>query len=609
MMKNFALVLTSILILSGCGGEASGSQESEQKVIEAETQPSQPIKSPEVWRGGKEATTAPQHTVQNAPTRTVADTPESKTTTSSPDLLGNHLWVGGKANVLTDDTEKELSSGFDWAEEPSSATKTNSFESEAKFTPTIAEEREAFLAEQAKMLEEMKALREQAEKDRLAAAAEAEAMRKKTEEENALARAEHQKEMDRMVAEAEADRLAAAKEADAMRMKAEQDNALAKAEAQKELDRLAAEAESKRVAALAEAEAIRKQAEMDEAERVAVAKKEMERMRAEAETERLAAIAEADATRAKTEKDRKAAEMTLADAAATRKEKDALEHAKAQAEADRLEAELAKEKNATASETKVAATPKSTLPSAKGSIKMAALNLEAERDGVYGVELVGEGTVENLKGQKIELAAYFYDANGKMLKDTDKINRSSKGQVYVGNDSVADSKTYTLSDKLFIPFDQLEVEGDSEQTVQVELVVWEYSHGRGKKLAASPMSKFQRAPNAVRDARLAAVKDDLSGSWRHEDGIITIIQKDGNIVVSGLGMVPYTIVSEQWTYNRGRLEGSLISKRKVPPLTRMWDFDLRISEDGDVLRGTFHRADRKGNFAFTSEPFVWTRIN
>jgi hypothetical protein len=75
-----------------------------------------------------------------------------------------------------------------------------------------------------------------------------------------------------------------------------------------------------------------------------------------------------------------------------------------------------------------------------------------------------------------------------------------------------------------------------------------------------------------------------------------------------LGIVPYKIVSEKWVYAEGMLHGSVINKRKLPPLTRMWEFELQISQDGNRLSGTFHRSDRKGSFAFDCAPFVWTRI-
>ena len=172
----------------------------------------------------------------------------------------------------------------------------------------------------------------------------------------------------------------------------------------------------------------------------------------------------------------------------------------------------------------------------------------------------------------------------------------------MGKESVVPSNAFSLKDDLFIPYQQLDVTPEEAQDIQIELVLWEYSQGRGQRLAIAPRVTFTHTPLSTSE------RENLSGSWKHDDAVITIVQQDDIVVIEGLGIVPYKIVSEKWVYAEGMLHGSVINKRKLPPLTRMWEFELQISQDGNRLSGTFHRSDRKGSFAFDCAPFVWTRI-
>lgn len=258
---------------------------------------------------------------------------------------------------------------------------------------------------------------------------------------------------------------------------------------------------------------------------------------------------------------------------------------------------------------KPASAPSSPKPSKPlGTILLAKLEHGAVLDGVYGILLDSRAEIDNLSGAKIELAAHFFDDKGNPLKDRDRVNRSSRGQVYVGKESVVPSNAFSLKDDLFIPYQQLDVTSEEAQDIQIELVLWEYSQGRGQRLAIAPRVTFTHTPLSTSERVNREQRENLSGGWRHDDAVITIVQQDDIVVIEGLGIVPYNIVSEKWVYAEGMLHGSVINKRKLPPLTRMWEFELQISQDGNRLSGTFHRSDRKGNFAFDSAPFVWTRI-
>jgi hypothetical protein len=246
------------------------------------------------------------------------------------------------------------------------------------------------------------------------------------------------------------------------------------------------------------------------------------------------------------------------------------------------------------------------LPS--GTLQLAKLEQGAFQDGVYGIQLGGEARIENLNGAKIELAAYFFDGEGEPLKDSDRVNRSSRGQVYVGKELVAESNAYTLKDGLFLPFKQLDLGSTESSDVQVELVLWEYSQGRGKRLAVAPRETFRYVPISSSERENIKRREDITGTWKQDEITITVDQRDGKVVVTGLDAVPNNIVSEEWGYADGKLLGSIVSQRKFPKRVRVWDFELQVSQDGKSLTGKYHRADKKGNFGFDSESFVWRRV-
>jgi hypothetical protein len=361
---------------------------------------------------------------------------------------------------------------------------------------------------------------------------------------------------------------------------------------QAELDRLREEAEKEKMAS----EAARR--EVDEiAKEKAAAERELEQ--AQLEKERILADAEQARLRAESEAKAKAeveAELLKA------KEEGASEE---RARADRI----ANEPVVQNTSPKVAPEkPKVKVILPSGTLQLAKLEQGAFQDGVYGIQLGGEARIENLNGAKIELAAYFFDGEGEPLKDSDRVNRSSRGQVYVGKELVAESNAYTLKDGLFLPFKQLDLGSTESSDVQVELVLWEYSQGRGKRLAVAPRETFRYVPISSSERENIKRREDITGTWKQDEITITVDQRDGKVVVTGLDAVPNNIVSEEWGYADGKLLGSIVSQRKFPKRVRVWDFELQVSQDGKSLTGKYHRADKKGNFGFDSESFVWRRV-
>lgn len=482
--------------------------------------------------------------------------------------------VGSPLKFLTVEENTEEIPGFEWVNEEEAARKEAEMKAQqeaeeqagieaAENNEAIRNELEAMRAQQEAELAAMKAAQEKAEQERMAAEAAAEEARIQAEA-DALAKKEAQEELERLKAEAEAAKMAAEAAAEEARKQAEAD-AMAKKQAQEELERIQAETEKQRMAAEAAAEDARKQAEAE-----ALAKKE-----AEAELARVQAEAEAALLKAK------------------------------QAE------EMAAAKDTAAKPTEPAPEPESELEttSPEGSIVLAKLDLDAQENGVPGVGLGSEANIEQLRGEKVELAAYFFDAQGNPLQDSDSVFRSSRGQVYVGKESIVPADEYSISDTLFIPFDQLELEPGEEHEVQVELVLWEYSQGRGRRLAASPKARFTHRTIVDKPTVEVAMNNNITGTWKHEDSTITIVQQGNTVIIDDLSMIRNKIISEQWSYENGTLQGTVISKRSFPSITRVWNFNLTLSDDGNTLTGEYNRTDKKGNDIVDSDPVTWTRLN
>lgn len=484
--------------------------------------------------------------------------------------------------------------------------------------------------------------RSQAEAERLAQA-KAEAERVAQEKAAAEQLAREQAEAERLAqAKAEVERLEKAK-AEAERLAQEKAMVVAQAQAEAERQAQVEAAEKEQAQAEALAQLKREAAALAqakaEAETLAKARAESDRVAREEQAIYMAQLvaekeqAEADAALAREAKERAEAQLKQAQAeqvrivaaaemARQRAEAEAL--AKAQVEAELLQAKSeAALKTAQASEArrpaaaeakpamKIAALPKartSTAPlSPSGSLQLRDVVQGSVSGGVRGLTLNGVGTVGGLKGKKVELAAYFFDESGNPLKDTDKKFRSSRGQVYVGRETVLPSDTYNLNQGLFLPYTQLDIGGTTPKKLQVELVIWEYSQGRGRKLVATPRTSFTAALGGASTAAVAS-GSMLSGNWIADGIPLSIVKQGDQWVVRGIGgIVPFLIMSEKWTFSQGVLRGSLINKRNFPPMTRVWEFDLKLSADGKTLKGSYNRSDKNGNYAFESDVFTWVR--
>lgn len=281
-----------------------------------------------------------------------------------------------------------------------------------------------------------------------------------------------------------------------------------------------------------------------EAEAAEQARLEAEREQARVEAER----AEAERARAEAEAERRRAQE-----AAQRRAAEEAARARAQAE---TEAEL------------------TDVLEAEGRILDVQVNTHAIFDGEPGVSFSVDGQASKVAGTRLETAVYIYDAAGNPIMDTDQQYRSSKGQVYYGEYRVAAGDPYRWSDALFIPFDQLELGPGQRHDLQAQVVVWEYSGGRGQALARSGMIPFTvvTGPSPI----------DLAGQW--SDGVSIFVQDD-QITFDGLDLRG-SIESQRWELD-GRVLDGIVELRRRIGADRVATYELLLSDDGRMLSGIY----------------------
>ncbi len=597
-----ALVLMCAAVTCGRGGEEgdSGKAATPQNLAAAPAVVAKPEEAApqESVPNGQAETTAASESAERGPEETAAGTlaatePPSSETESPSERTGQDAEAAPRAATQS---EEEAFSWVSPREQERSITRK-------KIEPNLDIEGDLGDVEAgfSWVSDDYEAKREEDAKKSLAVkAAEADSARLREErarikaEEDAAAKHEAEEELRRIREEYE--RLQA--EAEEAKQRAEMESA-AKAEAEAALKK-ALEEQAK---AMAQAEEAKRRAD-EEAQAKAEAgealkKAELERERAEAAAReaRRRADEEARAKEEAAEAQRKAEEERARVEAAAREAEPSDEEVPA-------EPAVAEEKTV-AEPTPAEPSEEPTRPVPAGRIAIAQMEEGVSVEGTQSIRIVSEGVVEHLKGERIEVAAYFFDANGRPLKDRDGKFKSAGGQVYVGREIVVSNDKQALSDALSLPYEQLDLSGGGKQQFKVRLVLWEYTGRRGHGLARSDWAAFSYTPPPTKEELNAVRRADVTGTW---SGGISITQRGDRVVVSGLD-VPQEIISETWSYRDGVLVGTVTTRKGFPPLTRVWEYTLKISEDGRTLRGNYHRSDKNGRFPFDSEPFEWKRVD
>ncbi len=531
---------------------------------------------------------------------------------------------------------KSFNSGFSWvnADKPKATPKPSppkeskadialrKAEDDAQKARAEADELRVKLEAEARAQQEAEEELRKAQEETEKARAEAEQLKKQAEA-DAVARQQKeelakQAEMEAIKKQAEADAQARIAAEEALR-KAQNDAEKARAEAeqikkQAEADALARQ-QKEELAKQAEAQARKKQAEAEAQARVAAeealrkARDDAEKARAEAEQIKKQAEADALARQQKEEEVlRVAREKENAKAARKKAEADALareqeQRAKAEAEARKVEEAL---RDAVAAETTVPAPveakPAQTTPDGPPSGTMTSMKVtqDVTENGRRGIRLDLKSETLNLADQKVELAAYFFTNKSKELRDRDQQYRSSRGQVYVGKTQTVPTQSYEWTESLFLPYNQLDLESNGEYDLKVNVILWEYSAGKGKAISQSGMRKFHHTQGKT----TAELRANLSGAWSNG---YEILQTGDRVSIEGFSL-PNRITEQEWIYNGEVLSGTITTRRTVPARTYIWNYTLHIADDGRSLTGTYRKADKKGRYPEASGEFTWERL-
>lgn len=105
----------------------------------------------------------------------------------------------------------------------------------------------------------------------------------------------------------------------------------------------------------------------------------------------------------------------------------------------------------------------------------------------YGIYICVKVSICNLLNKSLNANAYFYDMNGKIIKDKNKRYRSTDGQVSVGETFKPDSQNYNSKKiGLFIPYSEFHCEKGKKLKCIIEII----DNVAGKCIAKSDVYNF-----------------------------------------------------------------------------------------------------------------------
>ncbi|MEM9679119.1 MAG: hypothetical protein AAF901_02245 [Bacteroidota bacterium] len=105
--------------------------------------------------------------------------------------------------------------------------------------------------------------------------------------------------------------------------------------------------------------------------------------------------------------------------------------------------------------------------------------------GVKGMKIHADYNINNMKGTKGKLVAYFYYKDGTKLKDTNKKYRTTDGQVSTSKDFNPNYDRTLYSDYwVFIPYDEFHL-GTGKTNLKCKFIIFEYTTGQPKSVVHS----------------------------------------------------------------------------------------------------------------------------
>jgi hypothetical protein len=117
------------------------------------------------------------------------------------------------------------------------------------------------------------------------------------------------------------------------------------------------------------------------------------------------------------------------------------------------------------------------------------MEFNAKRDGVYGIKVLANFVIDSQLGADTQIVAYFKDAAGNPLRDTDGTYRTSAGNVSAstGFKPGHHSARYDRL-SIFIPYDQLHLPFDRHHDLRVNVAL--FDKATGTPLAGSDYLDF-----------------------------------------------------------------------------------------------------------------------
>lgn len=126
-----------------------------------------------------------------------------------------------------------------------------------------------------------------------------------------------------------------------------------------------------------------------------------------------------------------------------------------------------------------------------GSIKDITIEHNVYKDGVKGMKILVDFTVQNMKGISGSCAVYFYYKDGTSIKDTNGKYDTTNGNVatHVNIKPSYDNSTYTDLE-IFMPNNEIEVVGSGKHELKFYCIIWENSGSKANEVAESDWYNF-----------------------------------------------------------------------------------------------------------------------
>ena len=130
-----------------------------------------------------------------------------------------------------------------------------------------------------------------------------------------------------------------------------------------------------------------------------------------------------------------------------------------------------------------------------GQIKDVTVEHNVFKDGVKGMKILVDFTVQNMKGIYGSCAVYFYYENGNRVKDSNGSYATSDNQAATHKTIKPSNDNSSYTDiEIFMPYNELEV-GTGKHSLKFYCKIWEYSTSSAVSVAESQYYSFTLTNN------------------------------------------------------------------------------------------------------------------